>query len=97
MGSVHPDAAGPDWRGPFCNLALDECREVFRRLALGYDRRGADVFQPFLRGREIFRRRYGALKLVGDISGRSPGQENREPDIGFEIRQTLLLSGCKVW
>jgi hypothetical protein len=70
----------------FATLPLDECGEVFRRLALGCDRGGANFFQAFLHSEEIFRPLEALAVNVSRAPRGSPGRQiHKPPETGYEV------------
>src|SRR5207237_504676 len=75
------------------DLARDELLQKFRRAPVGCDHVGADLLEPRRHGGRGHRRDGRVVELVHDRGLCALGQEERQPIVGGEIVEALLMRG----
>ena len=94
--SIRDDAGGLDLLRPFLDLALDESTQVLRRAPLRSDDVDADLLEACHHcGRRDGRDR-GVVEHLHDRRRSVLREEKREPIVGVEAGQALLIRGGEV-
>src|SRR5215813_2266712 len=95
-GSIHAHAARLDWPRPFRDLSRDKLGKIFGHPFLRPSDAQSEVREALAHSRRVQGIAGRAREPLNNRQGCPLRKKKRRPNVGVEVLETLLVSGCEI-